>query len=498
MAVDHVEVSLPEWLYAGDTKSFMRAIGWDAVATSDSSKWQVALEEKVASGRSMLTLSEILAPDDPVDIAEHPILLEAATRTIARSTDFLSRIETEISRIGPIGDISSLQDLTRMIYISDLTMLISAGPAFGDVTNELMNRIRKEFPRSALYFIRVDSALSLRTTILRVLMRMENEPSTFKIPPLAGSGGLAFEGGIDLTDDLAMGLRAFLDPLLLSLSPFAWGHRHLCDAGVLVVSFGTAVAIRSGEPNEPLNFFGRGAETSTTAPPPVSAEAIHSALAWWVEKLSSLLSSATDPCQFDAGDGSYDVARHQEALFTLNQAFRAIQSISIQHRDGFARQTLLFSALDSLESLYKVKLDNLVEAPFAERVLDNLRKQLPKESLPVLLPRAEGAVDALKEMRNSFGSGGRVSGSGVRVPNSDRGNGETAERTLNFDRAVAQYLRVRRNATHGFGGRKHKYEIRDRILLSSHSGRVPPKVADLSYLYGLNLLATGQETKKTS
>ena len=383
-----------------------------------------------------------------------------------------------------------IADIARDLPGLGAETVIFETKSFSSALNELMIRVRSEFPSAALYFIEVDRALSYRTTIMRVLMRLKDEPTTFTMPPLVGPAGLMFEGGIVLTDDMSFGLRAFLDPLLLSLSPFAWGHSYLCDSGVLIVSFGAAIAGRSGEPNEFLNHFGREAGASETAPPPISPNAIAAAAEWWVGKLNSLLTSATDPCRYQNADVTYDVEKHQERLFTLNQAFRATQSISIQHRDGFARLSLLFNALDSFQVLTRIGFDQLVEAAMAQRIVDRLQAEMPADAHPVLIPRAKRAVEALIDMRKSFGIGGRVSNSGVSVPG-PAGKGPVIDKTLNFDRAVAQYLRIRRNASHGFGGRDNKDAARDRVLLSSHSGHIPSRVADLSYLYALNLLSTG-------
>jgi hypothetical protein len=489
--VERVDVSLPPWLFAGDTNSFMGTVGWDATSTTNPLVWQIALEENATVGsRKLLTLHEILGPRDSVAIEEHAILAVAAAKRINRPMDLASLMRTEIDRIGPVEKVESLQDLTKLLYLFDMLLMASDEKPFSLTAQELMVRLRSEFPHAALYFVEVDGALSFRTMMTRVLMRLRDEPATFTMPPLAGPGGLAFEGGSALTDDLSLGLRAFIEPLLLSLSPFAWGHSYMCDNGVLIVSFGCAIAGRSGEPNEILNQFGRPGGVRSGAPPTISSESITAAIEWWIEKLNSLLSSATDLCRYRAIDGSYDVVKHQESLFTLIQAFRAIQSISVQQRDGFARQTLFFNALDTLEMLSKVSFDQLVEAPIAQRTLSNVLKLIPTDAQAVLLPRAADAVDALVSMRKSLGIGGRVSSSGITVPGPSDG-GPPKDKKLTFDRAVAQYLRIRRNATHGYGGRLHKDAARDRVLLFSHSGHIPEKVADLSYLYALNLLTTG-------
>jgi hypothetical protein len=54
---------------------------------------------------------------------------------------------------------------------------------------------------------------------------------------------------------------------------------------------------------------------------------------------------------------------------------------------------------------------------------------------------------------------------------------------------VAAYLRVLRNANHGFSGENDAGKRRDQILLLSHDGNLPLGVAFLPYLFWIEALA---------
>ena len=58
-----------------------------------------------------------------------------------------------------------------------------------------------------------------------------------------------------------------------------------------------------------------------------------------------------------------------------------------------------------------------------------------------------------------------------------------------LESAAALWLRVLRNAGHGFGSRSSGAKARDDALLVAHDGSVPTDLPDLPYLYLLQLLA---------
>src|SRR5947207_2385284 len=67
------------------------------------------------------------------------------------------------------------------------------------------------------------------------------------------------------------------------------------------------------------------------------------------------------------------------------------------------------------------------------------------------------------------------------------------ERVLAREEAAARYLRVLRNANHGFRGRADADRRRDETLLLAHDGSVPRDFALLPYVYFLGMLAEPEE-----
>ncbi|MGC8627586.1 MAG: hypothetical protein ACP5VR_08535 [Acidimicrobiales bacterium] len=58
-----------------------------------------------------------------------------------------------------------------------------------------------------------------------------------------------------------------------------------------------------------------------------------------------------------------------------------------------------------------------------------------------------------------------------------------------YEEAVASYLRVLRNARHGFASKNIAGLRQDRVLLMAHDGDVPTDLSFLPYLYWLGLVA---------
>jgi hypothetical protein len=134
-----------------------------------------------------------------------------------------------------------------------------------------------------------------------------------------------------------------------------------------------------------------------------------------------------------------------------------------------------------------VNFDHAVELTEAEKVLKRLDDLLPGSVAEVLLPSARRAVDALRECQNGFFLNTQVSGHQVTVPHK---NGQN--RVMTAEQATAQYLRILRNANHGYGGQNDAGRRRDEVLLMSHTGDIPDDFSLLPYLYWLDVLANPQ------
>jgi hypothetical protein len=254
--------------------------------------------------------------------------------------------------------------------------------------------------------------------------------------------------------------------------------------GVVIYDLGMPIVGRMGEAAELLQLFlGTGTVISTPRPA-IGPTETSAALSRWVEQLNKLLGEVTDLANYVDSNGKYHPRRQFEVLLSVEQIGRRIQSILASDRDLGARRLLGFAALDTLQGLGVVTLDHACRLPRAEKALQGLEAQLPGPVGEMLLPTARRAVEGLRACQDGFFLSSRVTSGGVRVP--VRGGGE---RIVPPADAVAQYLRVVRNANHGFSGQNDAERRRDEILLMAHDGNVPGDVAFLAYLYWLEVLA---------
>jgi len=347
------------------------------------------------------------------------------------------------------------------------------------VQQVLVEGLLPTLPDAAVQLIELDTAVSFRVAALRALLYIAESPDAPTQAPR--SAGLTFASAEGLTGDLNVGLAAYLSPLFLSHTPWAWGVSVPRPGGVIVITFGQAIPGRRGEAADVLHLF---APTSTrpTSParPELGTQQLRAAVRWWVRQLDALLTETLDPANYMT-DGKFNTRRAYELHLGVEQLFRTVQSLSTHDRDPIARRTLFFDALDTLEGLTRTALGTRCELTHAERVLDQLEQDLPPDVAPVLLPRAHAAVTALRELQQGFFLQSRLTPDGLRLPNK-RGD----ERTVRLDHATASWLRMLRNAGHGFSNTKERQQ--DAVLLAAHNGRVPHDLPDLAYLYLLDLL----------
>lgn len=341
-----------------------------------------------------------------------------------------------------------------------------------------------QFPNIALHLVRWEEALRLRAALARVLMRVAEEPELLENRPEPAKDEMVFGSGLHHQSDLLLTRDAYLAPLLLCLSPWVWAIAGARIPGVVIYDLGTSIVGRKGEAAELLQLFlATGALTSTPRPG-IGPTETTAALTWWVEQLNKLFAQMTDLANYADANGEYKPRRQFEALLSVEQIGRRIQSILASDRDGGTRRLLGFAALDTLQGLGVVTFDNACRLPRAEKALQSIEAQLPAAVARMLLPTARRAVEGLRACQDGFFLSSRVTSGGVRVP-ARRGG----ERIVPPADAVAQYLRVVRNANHGFSGKNDAERRRDEILLMAHDGNVPGDVAFLPYLYWLETLA---------
>lgn len=367
----------------------------------------------------------------------------------------------------------------------DEHLIEAARSAFESLRDVVSPEGEPLFPELAVYFVRFDRALTRRAAFPRVMLRVEEEPAmlTARPTPMAANR-LVFGSASSLMEDLYLTRDAYLAPLFLCHSPYIWAIVGPRAQGVMVVSLGKPLPGREADAAELLQQFLPAGPPAFPACPPFTAGQITATLAWWADRLNSVLSVLTDPATYADSAGRYSPRAQFEAQLTFEQAGRRIQATLAQQRDQHSRRLMTFGALDTLEGGISFSLDEAVKLSRAQKVLDGLEAMLPPEVAAVLLPSARRAVQALRGCQQGFISSGWVSGGRVTLPDKKLGR-----REWSLEDATAAYLRVLRNASHGYSGQNDKDRRRDEVLLMSHTGEIPHDFALLPYLYWLETLA---------
>jgi hypothetical protein len=457
----------------------------------------------------------------PVDVSEYRWRIEALERYEGRSAHLVRCIEIAAPGIparwerlnqlpaSPVGNpvtqqqvaqkrrelVDNTDDVLSKLNWLHMSLTLASDEDFATAARSGFESLREVttpegkpfFPGMAAHFIHFDQALNWRAVFARMMLRIEEEPGLLVSRPQQAADRLVFGSATSILTDLYLTRDAYLAPLFLCHSPFVWaivGQRH---QGVMVYSLGMPLLGRGTDPAELLQQFTPAGPLRSGDCPPFTAAQITTTLRWWTDHLNDLLSTVTDPATYADRTGEYRPRRQFEAQLSLEQAGRRVQAVLAHQRDQPTRQMLAFAALDTLEGLGLVKFDQAVELTKAQKVLDRLDALLPTDVAEVLLPAARRAVAALRECQNGFFPSAYVSGGQVTVPHK---NGRS--RVMTRELATAQYLRILRNANHGYGGQNDASRRRDEVLLMSHTGQIPHDFVLLPYLYWLDVLADPQ------
>lgn len=338
------------------------------------------------------------------------------------------------------------------------------------------------FPEAGLFAIARSDRVALRLMPARIELRLQQDKSFNARRSNLGGDQLLFRSSSHLLDGTIL-LQTYLGPLMGALTPAVWSLSTSRTFGPLVFTLGRAISGITGECAELLQMISLQGSTASTPVPHVSAKGSYQALRWWTERLDDLLGTLTDPANFRTAAGEFDIVRQVRTLATIEQIFSRVTSMQSAYRDRDARETLLFTVFDSMESITGHDFDLLCSFEFASRCFEEVESEIPDSAAEVLLPGARRGLESLRAVQNGFFL--------VR-PDASRielylQNGTT--KWYSKEAAAAAYLKLRRNATHGHGSNKrHLAEVADG-LLAHHDGNLDHDLGLLAYLYLLWLLA---------
>jgi hypothetical protein len=496
-----VRLDLPAWLWGRSVEDYLREAGLRVVRTAHGGGQIVEADERGAQGRPGLITCDDLAGAGLPDRYDRLNAAEAVAPTAPdpegrRLVD--SELERLVERTGSGGGLPSALVLHQLQISSAPSSQAAAvvRAALDDTISIRFDGGEQAFPRAALHLVRRRPAILHRAQLPAVLLRLEHDPAMRQgdlsaVNDALARGELVFAASGGLSQGLVL-LDAYLAPALGALTPFVWAIPAARASGTVLISFGHAVAGASGDAAEPLQLLpSRGPEESRTSPvlPPGAASA---ALTWWCRRLDKAVSTLTDPAVHAGPDGAYRPEKHLHAILSVEQLFRRVGSIQRADRDSDARHVLLFTVLDTLERLNGRSLVDMCTLSFAEKARERVAASMPAAAASVLLPAADRAVAALKDLQAGFYLPQQLGADRVEFADSDG-----ARVSLPLPLAAAEYMRLLRNATHGHGSNRRERQALTNTLLVQHDGHVPHDLALLGYLYLLELLAVPPMLRRT-
>lgn len=260
----------------------------------------------------------------------------------------------------------------------------------------------------------------------------------------------------------------------------------------LIYSLGKSVSGVDRMPAEPLQLLPRRAPGEfRERVEPSGAQAWTDAINWWTTKLDEMFAYLSDPVTFQDTDGYYLPYHHQNWMLNAEEFFNRTSSAAMAWRDTYSGQIATYTALDIVaEGFLGTDMSALCSPKRASRALENLQTSIPSLAQQVLLPRASAAVEALRKVADGFFIRNSRGTDTVDIVLED-GQVENLETGA----AVSAVMRGRRNATHGFGGKRDKAARTARIL-AHHDGTFPTDLQFLPYLYLLEVLNEPDKSRR--
>jgi hypothetical protein len=481
-ASKHVRMSIPFWMTGGEPLKLQDLCGWQMLPVPGPGNHYMVRTKDAEHGRSsrFITMTKLADSRNCED----------------------SSVYSRMRRLRPLEHMvpEDLGDIAYATYqrleekypgeptaaLMSMQALIAAAPS----TDDAMSLLQRTFtdwilpgaPNASCHLIEVAETLGYRYSVTRALLNVRNPKPTGSARE---SRDLVFGSALGLFGDTTLGLSAYLDCMATSLSPDVWAFPIPRPGGVVLLIFGGATPGQSDLPLDKIQLFSPSMNTvSRYRPDPgIAPDDFTKAAQWWVSQLTTMFSVATEPANH-MRHGAYDPSMAVEKLLTLEQVFRDCQSIATITRDQHARLTLAFQVFTRLKGLVpSLEWKKLVGLNAARKTLMMLQTVMPLAIQPILLPRAERAVEALEEMGGGFFLANAAGEDAIRLP-AESGNGK--EELVPRSRAVTEWLQLYRNSLHGFD---RPTTSRHQALLAAHDGTIPGALADLAWLHLLGLLA---------
>jgi hypothetical protein len=359
------------------------------------------------------------------------------------------------------------------------------------------------FPEGSLWLVTVDPVLLARLAFLRSRITFDLIPDLHLDPE--EFVGLRILGGHSITSGVSF--ADVIDPALLVFSPWTIGFAFHWDPHTLVLLFGGGGELRVKPPRSFAELYVPGILTTLAEDPwddpefrdGLQASDTELVLPWWLTRLNTLYSYATDPTRFADRWGRHDPARQFAWFLTFERLLADLTLILADPQaPELSRQQASFDLLDKAEALlgYTRSRSGQGFERFLRRSAMIERLDEAWELMPISLrPRFRNYTRTLfnstyEDIRNGTLSY-RLTPKGVRVAR-DEPDRLVA---IGMESYVPELIRAVRNSSHGF---MDLLTRADRFLLATNTGALPDQFPMLAALIGFGLLTDAEALRDQS
>lgn len=488
-----VHIEIPPELFDGDTRGFLQYLGLCGRHLMNN-EWSIR-----ADVSQKLVTSQTLADETGVghkfDVLKQLPNIDAIVNDPAHAGEW-ENLNTKLMERFLGGDdetayFHSIQSDVLRTKIADL-------PACASELYANLGQRRLEgtgepvFANRSAHLISVTDTLVRRARLPAMLFRFAQDPDAFANLKLAeAQGEPMFATSTPWYLDIIGGIH-YLGPLLGCRSPRFWCIPASRQMATILFSLGLDVNGYRRDPMEPMQLLPALGRRDLRKPTKFDAASAGRAIHWWAFRLNQMFGYLSDPATFSDPNGWYSPHDHQHWMLTFGQAFGLMTSIQTSSRNRATQLALMYTLLDTIaDRLSGRSFDDLCTLKVAQKAARRARDGMYPAVAEILMPAADRAIAALAEMQQGF------------FINRQRGedevvfhlpNGQTESRSP--ENAVALLLKVFRNATHGFGGKKGDNADLFANILVQHDGQLPEDIVLLPYLYLLEVLCYPNDMRR--
>jgi hypothetical protein len=488
-----VHIEIPPELFDGDTRGFLQHLGLHGRHLMDND-WSIRADAGPKLVTSM-TLADETGFDHKFDVLAQLPNIDAIVNDPSYFDEWeqlgARLMERFLTGNDETAYFNSIQGDMLRAKASDL-------PSWADQIYTSLGERKLESTGEALFANRSAHLVCVTDTLVRrarlpaMLFRFAQDPDAFANLKLAeAQGDPLFATSTPWYLDIIGGIH-YLGPLFGCRSPLFWCIPAPRQMATILFSLGHEVNGYRREPMEPMQLLpslGRRDSREGTKFDVISTgRAIH----WWAFRLNQMFTYLSDSATFSDPNGWYSPHDHQHWMLTFGQAFGLVTSIQTSGRNRATQLALMYTLLDTIaDRLSGRSFDDLCSLKTAQKVARRVREGMYPPVAEVLMPAADRAVAALAELQEGFFIQRQRGEEEVvfHMP-----GGKTDAKTP--EKAVALLLKVFRNATHGFGGKKGDNAGLFASILVQHNGQLPEDIVLLPYLYLLEVLCYPNDMRR--